>query len=223
MAGGDFVWVTDGATYGDTGWVMSEAVTTVGTSDVTFVQFSGAGSITAGDGLSKSGSTLNVNVDNSSVEISADTLQVKASGVTNAMLAGSIENAKLTNNAITINGTSVSLGGSINVGDITGVSGGKGIDGGGVSGSVTLFLDLNELDTSVTNSDGAYFVVVDSTTGGHKLTKGNINVSGFNNDAGYLTGIAAGSISSTELASASTLLIKNSSGTTLKTVIGAGV
>jgi hypothetical protein len=48
--------------------------------------------------------------------------------VTNAMLAGSIENAKLTNSAITINGTSTSLGGSINVGTVT---------GSGTSGRVT--------------------------------------------------------------------------------------
>jgi len=35
--------------------------------------------------------------------------------ITNAMLAGSIANAKLTNSSITINGSAVSLGGSVNV------------------------------------------------------------------------------------------------------------
>jgi len=36
-----------------------------------------------------------VNVDDSSIEISSDALQVKDLGITNAMLAGSIANAKL--------------------------------------------------------------------------------------------------------------------------------
>ena len=50
----------------------------------------------------------------------------------------SIPNGALDNSAITINGTSTSLGGSINVGDITGVTAGNGLTGGGTTGDVTL-------------------------------------------------------------------------------------
>jgi hypothetical protein len=56
---------------------------------------------------------LDVNVDDSSIEIASDSLQVKALGITNAMLAGSIANAKLTNSSVTINSNSLSLGGSL--------------------------------------------------------------------------------------------------------------
>ena len=79
-------------------------------------------STVAGDGLAFSSGVVSVNVDDSSIETDSDTLQVKALGVTNAMLAGSIAasklagsigNAQLSNSAITIDGTSVSLGGSI--------------------------------------------------------------------------------------------------------------
>ena len=45
---------------------------------------------------------LKVNVDDSSIETNSDSLRVKASGVTNAMLAGSIANAKLSNSSITV-------------------------------------------------------------------------------------------------------------------------
>ena len=58
---------------------------------MTFAQFSGAGQITAGSALTKSGNTLNVGVDDSSIEVNSDALRVKASGITNAMLAGSID------------------------------------------------------------------------------------------------------------------------------------
>ena len=77
-------------------------------------------SITAGDGLAidvTSGEaqtpTLSVNVDDSSIEIDTDTLQVKALGITNAMLAGSIDNTKLTNSSVTINANALSLGGTL--------------------------------------------------------------------------------------------------------------
>jgi hypothetical protein len=76
--------------------------------------------ITAGDGLSTTGTasegqtpTLSVNVDDSSIEIDTDTLQVKALGITNAMLAGSIDNTKLTNSSVTINANALSLGGTL--------------------------------------------------------------------------------------------------------------
>jgi len=67
-------------------------------------------SVTAGDGLSGGGTTgalsLAVNVDDSSIETSSDTLQVKALGITDAMLAGSISNAKLAN-ALLVAGTNI--------------------------------------------------------------------------------------------------------------------
>jgi hypothetical protein len=117
--------------------------------------------------------------------------------VPNARLSA-IPNSALANSAITINGTSTSLGGSINVGDITGVTAGTLLDGGGTSGTVTLNVDLSELATSTSDADGDFFAVVDSANAQKKLTKGNINISGFNNDAGYttntgdITGVTAG-------------------------------
>tara|TARA_Y100000389_G_scaffold18617_1_gene16172 strand:- start:378 stop:2276 length:1899 start_codon:yes stop_codon:yes gene_type:complete len=82
-------------------------------------------SVTAGDGLSGGGTTgalsLAVNVDDSSIETSSDTLQVKALGITDAMLAGSISNAKLANSSITINSNATALGSAVTLdtGDIS--------------------------------------------------------------------------------------------------------
>ena len=62
----------------------------------------------------------------------------------------------------------------------------------------TFNVDLSELSTSTSDGDGDFFVVVDSVNAQRKLTKGNINISGFNNDAGYttnvgdITGVTAG-------------------------------
>ena len=51
------------------------------TDNIVWVQFSGAGSITAGAGLTKTGSTLSVNVDDATIEIVSDSIQVKADGI----------------------------------------------------------------------------------------------------------------------------------------------
>jgi hypothetical protein len=60
MAGGDFIFVTHGTNYADTGWVLSEPVTAVGTDPVVFIQFSGAGTYLAGNGLNLDGSTFSI-------------------------------------------------------------------------------------------------------------------------------------------------------------------
>ena len=68
-----------------------------------------------GDGLSVSAGEFSVNVDDSSIETNADSLRIKALGVTNAMLSGSIANAKLSNSSTTFGTTEVSLGSSSTV------------------------------------------------------------------------------------------------------------
>jgi hypothetical protein len=75
--------------------------------------------VLAGNALTGGGTsgdvTLNVAVDNSSLEINSDALRVKASGITNTMLAGSIANSKLSNSSVTINSQSLALGGSLDL------------------------------------------------------------------------------------------------------------
>jgi len=118
----------------------------------------------AGDGLVQDGTTkdLDVNVDGSSIEIATDALQVKALGITNAMLAGSIVNGKLANSAITIGGTSTSLGGTITA--ITGIT---DLD-------VASAADITVLDTV-----GANTLTIGAATSTINIA-GNLTVSGTN-------------------------------------------
>ena len=114
LNGGAFTFVEEGSTNADNGYVVTtNGTVTLGTTSITIEQFSGAGQISAGSALTKTGNTIDVAVDDSSIEVSADALQIKALGITNAMLAGSIANAKLSNSAITINSNATSLGGSV--------------------------------------------------------------------------------------------------------------
>ena len=55
------VFVEEGTVNADSGWVLTnDGAVTVGTTALTFTQFTGLGQITAGDGLTKTGNTLNV-------------------------------------------------------------------------------------------------------------------------------------------------------------------
>ena len=77
VTSGVFFFVEEGTANGDGGFVLTSdgGQQTVGTDDLTFVQFSGAGQIIAGDGISKNGNTLSVNTTNG-IEISGDNVQL---------------------------------------------------------------------------------------------------------------------------------------------------
>jgi hypothetical protein len=58
---GSFFFVEQGTVNADSGWVLTtDGTVTVGTTALTFSQFSGAGSISAGTGLSKTGNTISL-------------------------------------------------------------------------------------------------------------------------------------------------------------------
>jgi hypothetical protein len=60
IGGGDFTFVENGTIYGNTGWVQTVEVLTVGTDNIIWQQFSGTGTFTAGNGLTITGTEFNV-------------------------------------------------------------------------------------------------------------------------------------------------------------------
>jgi hypothetical protein len=79
---GVFFFVEQGTTQADNGYVItSDADITIGTTAIDFVQFSGAGQITAGDGLTKSGNTINAVGTSNRIDISADAIDISTSYV----------------------------------------------------------------------------------------------------------------------------------------------
>jgi hypothetical protein len=103
ITGGAFVFVEEGTANADNGYVFTHNGTpTLGTTNITVEQFSGAGQISAGDAITKSGNTLNVAVDDSTIEVSSDALRVKADGIgTNQLAATAVTTAKITNLNVT--------------------------------------------------------------------------------------------------------------------------
>ena len=159
---------------------------TLGTSDAT----GDIEGVTAGDGLSGGGTSgtvsLAVNVDDSSIETNSDTLRVKASGITNAMLAGSIANAKLANSSITINGSAISLGGSVTTPNdntqlsdeqVQDIVGAQIATNGSHTGITATYNDGDAdgaIDLAVADSDFA--LTGDVTASGTQTAKGNLSL-----------------------------------------------
>jgi hypothetical protein len=187
MAGGDFVFVQQGTLYNDTGWVMTDPVTTVGTSDVTFVQFSGAGSFTAGAGLTLTGTEFSVNVDNLTTDIQGGNVVVKTS-------------AQLTTpNIGEATGTSLTATGNVAGGNLTtaGVVSATGnITGGNVAGTTGTFTDVAGSLTTAAQPNITSVGTLSSLT-----ASGNIDSTAgiFNGDGFGLSNIPAANITGLSL------------------------
>lgn len=109
VSSGMFVFVEEGSVNADSGWVLTtDGSITVGSSALAFSQFSGTGAITDGVALTKTGSTLDVNVDDGldqatntqthgTISVNAnDELQISTryEGQTSIVKVGKISNAE---------------------------------------------------------------------------------------------------------------------------------
>lgn len=88
VTAGAFTFVTEGTTNADSGWVLTtnDTITIGGASGtaLVFAQFSGAGQITAGNGLTKSGNVIDVaSTGGGSLTINADSINL-TSGIASA-------------------------------------------------------------------------------------------------------------------------------------------
>ena len=178
------------------------AITTDDTTDtVTFTVTDAGGTVTS-VGLETGTTGTDVNVSGSPITSSGNiTLNIPdASASSRGVLTStdwSTFNAKTT-----CTGTVTSVG----------ATGGEGIVVTNspitTSGSFGVSLCLNELSTSIDNQDGCFFAVVDSSNGQHKLTKSEIHLSGFDNDANFTT--CTGTVSSVALSSGGGISVSGS-------------
>jgi hypothetical protein len=77
---GSAIFVLQGNTQADTGWVCTNDTVDVGVTDITYVQFTGIGIVEAGLGLVKNGNVLDVG-SSSSIIAKADNLEVASDGI----------------------------------------------------------------------------------------------------------------------------------------------
>jgi len=139
---------------------------------------------------SNSGDITNVSTS-SPISGGGSSGSVTISHANSGVTAGSYTRANVTVNA-TGHITSISSGSDAQ--GVTSVATGTGLTGGTITSTGTLSLNLNGLSTTTSAGNADFFAVVNSSGSQYKIAPGNINISTFNNNAGYTSN--AGDITS---------------------------
>jgi hypothetical protein len=223
MAGGDFTFVTGGTLYDNTGWVMTDAVTTVGTSPVNWTQFSGAGTYTAGTGLTLTGSQFSVNASQSQItsvgtltglnvngnitaaNITANTGVFTGNGsglsaIAGGNVTGQVANALVAGTVYTAAQPNITSVGTLTSLAVTGNASAGNISTGGVL-SVTGNANVGNLGTA------GLITATGNITGGNLTTGGVLSVTG-NANVGNL-GTATAIITTGNITTINSGLIQN--------------
>jgi len=149
VTAGLFTFVAEGSTQADTGWVVTtNDDITVGTTAITFTQFSGAGQYSAGDGLTLSGTTFAVGGTTDRITVTADAVDIASTyeGQSSIVTVGTITTG-------TWNGTTIGVpyGGT----GVTSLASGEYVVGNGTGGLTTsATIPVADLDGTIAISQG---------------------------------------------------------------------
>lgn len=151
VTGGMAVFVETGTVNADTGWLLTTDDPVLNTTALTFTQFSGLGQVTAGAGLTKTGSTIDVVSGNGGIVANANDITLTLDGATLAVgVSGlkisdsGVDTLQLADNAVTAAKIPTSVAGA-------------GIAGGG---GTALSLDcVRETPSGTVNGVNADFTV----------------------------------------------------------------
>ena len=171
-----FVFVEEGTTNADTGWTCTnDGAVTMGTTALTFTQFSSAGIVAAGNGLAKSGNTISA-VDDAtgganlsrSVNVSSNGLAVKVDGTT--IEEGTSSRLRVKDAGIT-------------AAKIAAAAIGVGLTGGAGT-AITLQSSIRETPTGSINGSNVTFTLANTPKSGYEMVflNGVLQDAGAGND-----------------------------------------
>ena len=165
VTGGMFTFVEEGTVNADSGWVLTnDGAITIGTTALTFAQFSGAGQITAGAGLTKNGNTLDVGGTSNRITVNADTIDIASTyvGQTSITTLGTVTTGTWNGSIIDIayggTGSSTAAGAKSNLGFMTRFAANVG-DGAATTYTITHNLNTRDVVVSVYEAGGSYNMV----------------------------------------------------------------
>jgi hypothetical protein len=190
-----FTFVEAGTTQADTGWVCTNNSTVVvGTTQIIFTQFSGAGQFTGGTAISVTGTVINALVDSSTISVNGSnqliipanapltTPNIGAATGTSLSVTGTVTAASVVGGVMT--GTSVSVSGNITGGNVlfgSGIVSGTGNINGNVLTATTLNATTVSASGNITGGNvltGGIVSSAGNVTGGNILTAGLISATG---------------------------------------------
>ena len=162
LTGGAFTFVEEGTANADNGFVLTTNGTpTLGTTNITFEQFSGAGQISAGAGLTKTGNTIDVVGTADKITVSANALTIASTyvGQSSITTLGTITTGVWNGTAIaaTSGGTGLTsiAKGSVLVANSANTL--SALDGGGSDDGVLFYTASSDTLSFATSIDGGTF------------------------------------------------------------------
>lgn len=165
------VYVSQGTTFADTGWTQTGDNITIGTTAVTFTQFSGSGAYTAGSGLTLTGNTFSISAP---IATTLGGTGLTTIGSANQVLGVNTAGTGLEYKTVTA-GTAISVSqvaGSITINNtgVTSAVAGAGISLSAGSGTVTI------TNTGVTSVNASTTSAALTISGGPVTTTGTLVV-----------------------------------------------
>ena len=161
VTAGAFTFVEEGTTNGDTGHVLStNGSITVGSTSITFTQFSGAGLLTAGTGLTKTGNTLDVvggngivaNANDMAIDLATDTALAFSGGKLDVTIDLSDSTNDVTGTLAAGNGGT----GVTSLGNVTDAGSSRVTITGGTGAAIkAMTFDVNEGNLNLANIGGS--------------------------------------------------------------------
>lgn len=159
---GLFTFVEEGTVNGDAGFVLTNNGTiSLGTTDLVFSQFSGTGQIIAGDGISKTGNTINVGGTTDRITVNADSVDISLNyvGQTSITTLGTVTTGTWNGSTVAVGygGTGITSAakGSVLVANAADTF--TALDGGGaVDGILTYSSDTDEISWSSVIDGGTF-------------------------------------------------------------------
>ena len=141
---GDFIFVEAGTANGKTGWVQTNVIATVGSDNIEFTQFSGAGTYSAGTGLTLTGTTFSINTG-TTVDLNT---------------AQTLTNKTIALGSNTVSGTLAEFNTAVTDADLASLAGGETLSNKTLSSAVaTTALTLNATaELRLADTDSSHYV-----------------------------------------------------------------
>lgn len=183
VTSGMFVFVSEGTVNADAGFVLAtDGAIVVGTTALSFTQFSAAGTIVAGAGMTRTGDTLDVVSGNGGIVVNADNIVLTLDGSTLSVGASGLKLADLASAKLLV-------GSSGNIATAVSMSGDATISN---TGAVTLAANIlreadvvtRETPTGVINGSNTTFTLANTPISGteHVYISGVLMEAGAGND-----------------------------------------
>jgi len=220
VEGGDFVFVVEGTVNASTGWVQTATVNTIGTDPIVWQQFSGAGTYTAGTGLTLTGTEFKIANTTVSAGSYGNGDRVATFTVNGQGQLSAASNVAITANAANLTGTTLSstvvTSSLTSVGTLGSLSVTGNVSAGNVSGTLLTGTLTTAAQPNVTSVGTLTGLGVNGTVTAVNFTA---NTGVFSGNGASLTSINANAITSGTLAQAR---LANSSLTVNGTAISLG-